>query len=88
MKITLDLPDDIVRELKIRAAEQNRRLKDVVAERLRHGLSQEAPPEPRRPHRVKLPLIESGHLPAPGTELTPERIAHILDDEDARWAIG
>lgn len=88
MKTTLDLPDDLVREIKIRAAEQNRRLKDVVADLLRHGLSQDSPRGPIRQHRVSLPLIESGHLPPPDEELTPERVARILDDEDTRWALG
>lgn len=38
MKTTLDLPDDLMRELKIRAASQGRKLKDVTAETLRNGL--------------------------------------------------
>ncbi len=39
MRTTLDLPDDLMRELKIRAAGEGRRLKDVVAEVLRQGLA-------------------------------------------------
>lgn len=39
MKTTLDLPDDLMRAVKIRAAERNQRLKDVVADALRAALA-------------------------------------------------
>ncbi len=39
MKTTLDLPDDLMRATKIRAAERNQRLKDVVADALRAALA-------------------------------------------------
>ncbi len=35
MKTTLEIPDDLYREVKTRAASQNRKLKDLVAEALR-----------------------------------------------------
>lgn len=38
MKTTLELPDDLMRKLRIRAAENDRRLKDVVTELLERGL--------------------------------------------------
>jgi plasmid stability protein len=38
MKTTLDLPDDLMREVKIRAATQGKRLKDIVTELMRNGL--------------------------------------------------
>lgn len=38
MKTTLDLPDDLVREVKIRAVLQGRTLKEFVTELLREGL--------------------------------------------------
>lgn len=38
MKTTLDLPDDLMREIKIRAATQGGKLKDVMADTLRSGL--------------------------------------------------
>ncbi len=39
MKTTLELPDDLMRAVKIRAAERNQRLKDVVADALRAALA-------------------------------------------------
>lgn len=86
MKTTLDLPDDLMRAVKIRAAENNSRLKDTVAELLRQGLS--SPRDEQGRHRVKLPLIECAHPAAPDQELTPDRLADLLfEDEEAR-ALG
>ena len=38
MKTTLDLPDELIREVKLRAVTQRRTVKDLVAEFLRQGL--------------------------------------------------
>jgi plasmid stability protein len=38
MKTTLDLPDELVRAVKLRAVGQGRPMKDLVAEMLRQGL--------------------------------------------------
>jgi plasmid stability protein len=43
MKTTLDLPDDLVREVKLRAVLQRRTVKDLVAELLRQGLGAMSP---------------------------------------------
>jgi plasmid stability protein len=43
MKTTLDLPDEIVREMKLRALMQGRTLRDLVADFLRQGLGMAAP---------------------------------------------
>ncbi|MGH8092444.1 MAG: hypothetical protein ACREIF_03095 [Chthoniobacterales bacterium] len=39
MKTTLDLPDDLMREVKIRAVHDQKKLKDAIAEFLRKGLA-------------------------------------------------
>jgi plasmid stability protein len=39
MKTTLDLPDDLVKQLKLRAVHEGKKLKDAVAETLRAGLA-------------------------------------------------
>lgn len=44
VKTTLELPDELMRDIRVRAAQSDRRLKDVVEELLRRGL--EAPPAP------------------------------------------
>ena len=38
MKTTIDLPDDLVTDIKVEAARQHRKLKDLVPELLRAGL--------------------------------------------------
>jgi plasmid stability protein len=78
MKTTLDLPDELMRAVKIRAAQEDRKLKDMVAELLRVGLDADQSSQPRRGHRVQFPLIRGGHPARPEEELTPERIAEIL----------
>lgn len=88
MKTTLELPDDLMRAIKIRAVNEDRKLKDVIAELLRRGLA-EAESRPRKVvHRVSLPLIKGGHPAVPGEELTAERIAEILVEEEAREFLG
>jgi hypothetical protein len=46
MKTTIDLPDDLVREVKLRALMQGRTLRDVVADYIRQGLGAPAPTTP------------------------------------------
>ena len=84
MKTTLDLPDDLVRAVKIRAVEENKKLKDTIAELLRRGLAQEQGPKAGARRRLKLPLVECAHEARPGEEMTPERVAEVLLDEEAR----
>ncbi len=43
MKTTIDLPEDLVTELKLRATLEKRRMKDVAAEALRAGLKAPGP---------------------------------------------
>ncbi len=55
MKTTLDLPDPLMRRVKIRAASDGRKLKDVIAELLERGMN--APPAESRaegefPYRI------------------------------------
>ena len=82
MKTTLDLPDDLVRAVKIRAVKENRKLKDMIADLLRRGLAQECGmPVVRR--RVELPLVECAHEAQPGEEMTPDRVADVLLEQEA-----
>ncbi len=83
MKTTLDLPDDVMRAVKIRAVEENRRLKDTIADLLRRGLAGQSSGPVSVRKRVKLPLIECAHEARAGEEMTPERVANALLDEEA-----
>lgn len=88
MKTTLELPDDLMRAIKVRAAQQDRKIKDVVAELLRCGLSQaDSGPATSPAQRVTLPLVRCEHPALPDRELTPQHVAALLDQETA-WASG
>lgn len=38
MKITLDLPDDLITAVKVQAAKENRKMSDIIADALRREL--------------------------------------------------
>lgn len=75
MKTTIDLPPDLVREMKLLAVHEGRKLKDVAADLLKRGLSsgknksRSAPPEDF--------LLSA---PASAPEMTPERVRQILEE--------
>ena len=75
MKTTIDLPVGLVREMKIRAAHDGRKLKDVAAELLKRGLAD--PGKPAKP-RIEiqangLPVIRCGK-DAPASRMTTEEL--------------
>jgi hypothetical protein len=54
MKTTLDLPDDLMREVKIRAVHEHKKLKDAIAEFIRKGIDASKSPRRRLPKPVRL----------------------------------
>jgi hypothetical protein len=54
MKTTLDLPDDLMREVKIRAVHERKKLKDAIAELIRKGMAAGQRRPPKIPKPVKL----------------------------------
>lgn len=83
MKTTLDLPADLIREMKLRAAHEGRKLRDVATEIFRRGLLQAGPQGEAPRHRVKLPLIECRTA---AKELTAEQVAEVLLKQEAEWS--
>lgn len=79
MKTTVELPDELMRAIKVKAAREDRKLKDLVAELLERALT-DAERAPIR-HRVKLPLITGGRPDVHG-EMSPERVAEILLEDE------
>lgn len=57
MKTTLELPDELMRRIKLRAVHRNQKLKDAVAQLLEAGIaalpSAEPPARPPRPVRLR-----------------------------------
>lgn len=86
MKTTLELPDELMRVVKIRAVNEGRRLKDVMAELIRRGLAEGTEPSGAALTKVRVPLIQCAHPARPEEEMTPDRVAQILSQEDA--AVG
>jgi hypothetical protein len=88
MKTTLELPDDLMRDIKIRAVKENRKLKDAIADLLKRGLSQKTVEPTTVRNRVKLPLVQCVHEARPGEEMTPERVARVLLEEESETRRG
>ena len=75
MKTTLEIPDDLFRQAKAKAAMEGRKLKDLVTEGLRLRLNQ-MPTANQKP--VKFPLIKSKN----------KRALHIPDDIASRLELA
>jgi hypothetical protein len=54
MKTTLDLPDDLMRAVKIRAVHERKKLKDAIAEFIRKGMAAGKTRPGKTPKPVKL----------------------------------
>lgn len=86
-KTTLELPASLMREIKVRAAAEDRRIKDIVAEALERGLHDStASRHSAVQHRIELPLVDS-HPADPGAEMTPDRLAQALLAQEAQWGM-
>ncbi len=94
MKTTFDLPPDLVRELKLRAVHEGRKLKDLTADLLRRGLAGSEPAARSQPPKPKIEIQANG-LPvvrcavnAPAKRMTADQLLALerqsLDQEDLR----
>lgn len=92
MKTTLELPDPLMRQVKIRAASQGRKLKDIVSELIQHGLEftgkskSSASPVVEKDKKRGLPVLKA--IPdAPATQLTAEQLLalekSVLEEDDS-----
>ena len=81
MRTTLDLPDDLFRQVKAKAALEGTSLKDVLTRYIESGLRQPARLAGPSASRSRLPVLPKrgkGVIP----NLTPELQAEIEDAED------
>jgi len=85
MKTTLDLPDELIREVKLRAVIQGRTLKDVVADFLRQGLGMTSPQTSKPLPASSMLTIEKSGLPTirckPNAPATQSSLATLLQLE-------
>lgn len=90
MKTTLELPDDLMRSLKIRAAQSDRRLKDIVTELLQRGLAEPnagvESGDPAHVLRARLIFNDDGTVTNPDGIDDPEFFASLesIREEDRR----
>ena len=85
MKTTVEIPDDLFRQVKARAALEGLPLRDLVTYGLRLAL--QAPPQMARSRRAAFPLIHA----TPGASLltdseTSAALAEMNDEEARRHA--
>lgn len=97
MKTTLDLPEELVHAVKLRAVMQRRTVKDLVAEYLRQGLGIAAPVQPLLPPGNSmieigpegLPLVRC-QLGAPASRMGAQELLQLEQtaqaEEDSRRA--
>ena len=82
VKTTMDLPEDLIREMKFRAVREGRKLRDVAEEVLRRGLAAQATPAGGSiRQRVKLPIIPC----PPGAkpfELSGDRLLELATEAE------
>ena len=74
------MPDELLREIKVRAARENRRLKELVPDLLRAGL-RAAHADPRaqgRTRPIELPLFK-GAPNAPARKMSTDEIQALID---------
>ena len=96
MKTTLDLPDPLMRQVKIRAASEGRKLREVVADLLEKGMrtsEAEGFPEGELPYRIdpKTGMAVSRTLSTPGfvpptAEESKALMERANEEEDFRRA--
>ena len=79
MRITVDLPDELIRAAKARAAESGESLKDLFARALAKEIGRRSPASSSR--RVTLPLIARDA--APSVAVSNDEIAEALAAVDA-----
>lgn len=93
MKMTVELPDSLVKEIKRRALDDDLKLKDAIARLLRRGLdlpesSDAGSDEPGYviDPETGLPLIPCRRAARPADEMTADRIKQILLEQEVEWS--
>ena len=82
MKMTVDLPDDLVRQMKVQAAKEGRKLKDVAEQVFRRGLTPPAGSTKKSAKSLNLPLVHCRHKASARSEVTPEKLADVLLNQE------
>lgn len=76
--MTFELPPDIIQRLKIEAAKEGVKLKDLVAGVLRAHLAKPGGAKKPKVGAAPFPLFKGGHPAAAGEEVSPDRLHQVL----------
>lgn len=82
MKTTVEIPDDLFRQAKARAALEGLSLRDLVSYGIRLAL--QSPRLTAKPHRSTFPLIRAGSDTPPVTDADVSAALTDLDEQEAR----
>lgn len=89
MKTTVELPDDLMKAIKLRALEEGKKLNEIMRELLSRGLKNDEPKLSKArigvDKQTGLPVILGGKTPK--NELTPAQISEILLEQEASYHI-
>lgn len=86
MKTTIDLPEDLILQLKFLSARESRKLKDVAAEIIRQGLRFRSAQQPQDPKQNNLLVSEQGfpvykcRADAPATKSSIDELLQMEQD--------
>lgn len=90
MKTTMDLPDELMREVKLRAVMQGRTIKDLVTEYLSQCVGMAPRADADQPFSSPMVLIGSRGLPvircasdAPATRMSVEELLKL--EQETQW---
>ena len=88
MKTTIDLPDDLILEMKLRAVRKNRKLKDLAADLIRSALFPRKLIESESVNSLPrtLPIMQARPSPEkrPATAMTPQQMSDWVKEADLR----
>jgi hypothetical protein len=82
VKTTVEIPDDLFRQVKARAALEGLPMRDLVTYGLRLAL--QAPPQSAQARRTAFPLIRTTPGASPLTDAEVSSALAEMDDEEAR----
>jgi hypothetical protein len=91
MKTTLDLPESLVEEVRVRARREGQEVGETFVGLVKKGLEvtgsnpPELEPAVVTTSALGFPLIAGGHLAKPAEELTPQRVANLLLAQEVLW---
>jgi len=88
MRTTIDLPEELFREVKIRAAREGSTLKELITECIRSGLQRPSAIDGNSPIRRGAPPVAIRRTPgmAPTAALSNRQLSAILENEEVASA--